>query len=177
MASWSSSCTLTLSVTNISTGAFEEPPGFVLGFGVHDASLLIFLSLSLLRGCYCIFSRCVRLSIVSCCDQNIWVDARVNLQVFEAYLTHIKSRQVRWRLSMPSSSSQGFPSSQPSVPPSNPPSSPAQSCSVVHECQLIALSPSSLSPSLPLNPPPVSSSSCLSPSLSSLSVQRKNDCK
>lgn len=34
-----------------------------------------------------------------------------------------------------------------------------------------------LSPSLPLNPPPVSSSSCLSPSLSSLSVQRKNDCK
>lgn len=150
-----------------------------------------FFAFCLLRACYCIFSQRVsaqRLSIVSWCDQNMEVDRQVNKQVFVAYLPPGRSagKPPRWsHKEETASSSQGFPlsTSRPALQ-SSILFSLAQSCSVVHECQLSAASTLylSLPLPLPLALPQVSQPlfflpHSLSPSLSSLSVQRKNDCK
>lgn len=123
-----------------------------------------FSPFSLLRGCYCIFSRCVsapRLSIVSRCDQNISVDERVNLQVFEAYLTHSAStgEQLLWRQNT-SFSSQGFPSFQPSVPPSNPGSSFLR-----HKAAQLFMNVSSVLPARSIFPPSPTQPTSVSSSL------------
>lgn len=137
-------------------------------------------SFSLLRAFHCIFSWCVstqRLSIASWCDQNIQVDRRVNKQ----FLNHTfpprcpAGEQLHWNQNMAggvTSSSRSFSFSSPARPAfqSSILFSPAQSCSVVHECQLSAGSTLYLSLPLPLHPSldsqPLSSS--LTPYLPSL---------
>lgn len=150
-----------------------------------------------MRACYCIFSLCVsaqRLSIVSWCDQNTKVDRHVNRQLLEPHsspgswtgeqlysnhtavlcvVTSIRLEETRLSPLTVSLSPPSCPALQSSIL-----FSPAQSCSVVHECQLSAASTLYLSLPLPLS---FTSSlflpHSLSPSLISLSVQRKNVCK
>lgn len=136
----------------LSNGAFEEPPPLV-AFRIWGMMQVIdFFSFSLLRGCYCIFSQCVsaqRLSIVSRCDQT-WrsigalLSRPLNPRLSPGCLTgeqlHCKENMAGGLCFLLSR--------LPSTLQSSILFSPAQSCSVVHECQLSAAS--SLSPSLPL---------------------------
>lgn len=173
MASWSS---LAPSAPSVSYQAALQTPIFLMGplksppaaFRIWSMMQIIdsFFSFSLLRACYCIFSRSVsaqRLSIVSWCDQTIGVDMQVNKQTFEPYLSPSGStgellpwNQNGWRRRLPPLKASLSPPSCPALQ-SSILFSLAQSCSVVHECQLSAASalylslplPRSLSLSLP----------------------------